>query len=178
MVASTASLAWVHKPRLASLSEQLKDRTTVSYWKWHQQYQRHQKTGWHWVALISIPFPVQQQEPSFPLFSILYPEERGPYIWGWGGVWVGVYISYRSAISLCPSHSRFASQVHRCIHTSMRGQISASVLQQKSEHPNVSTKIFLSNASYPAKQKVCPVNNPARTSFVFLGSRNSRLQGI
>lgn len=95
-----------------------------------------------------------------------------------GGGDVGVFINYRSAISLYPSRSRFASQVHRCIHTSMRAQISASVLQQRSGHPNVSMKIFLSNPSYPTKQKLCLVNNPARTSFVLPSSRNSRLQGI
>lgn len=118
MVANTASLAWVHKPRLASLSEQLNDRRTISYWQQYQQYQKYQKTGWDRLALISLPFPVQQQEPSFLFFSILlYPEERGPYTHTQGGV--HVYINYGSAISLQPSHSRFTSQVHRCMHISI-----------------------------------------------------------
>lgn len=170
MVANTASLARVHNPCLASLSEQLNDKRTVTDWKQNQQYQKYQKTGWNGLALISLPFPVKKHRSFFLFFSVLYPEKRQPYTYIYIGD-VHVYINYQSAGSLYLSHSRFISQVHRCAYISINKQISASVLKQKSKCLRVSTKNFLSNKWYSTKCKFCLVNSSViyyRTTFAEL----------
>lgn len=127
---------------------------------------------------MSLPFPVKKHRSSFLFFSILYPEKRQPYTHTYiyiGGV--HVYINYQSAVSLYLSHSRFTSQVHRYTYISIRKQISASVLKQKSKCLRVITKTFLSNKSYSTKCKFCPVNNSAiyyRTTLL-LSCINSKL---
>lgn len=86
--------------------------------------------GWNRLALKSLPFPTQQQEPSILLSSsLLHPEERGP--------------------PMCISLD------HNILSVSAEAKI--TVLKQKKKLPRVSTEIFLSNRLYPTKPKFCLV---------------------
>lgn len=122
-------------------------------------------------ASTDIP-PISSSTTGAFLSLLQYPsvsrEEWTIYIQGC----VHVCINYRSAQSFIQVILDLPLRyIGAYTYLSMRTQISSSVLKQKSEHPRVCTKIFLSNTSYSTKWKFCLADNPARyyRTYFFAG---------